>query len=105
MTDVFYIVVVIAFASFGVLTLFHHLVRGNEIRDQNRELGGNIDRLEERIAEIQKELHDLRFDTNMMDDERVALEAQGKCMLDLQDRYEREQKQSQSRRDHTPKIR
>ncbi len=98
MTDAFYAIVIIAFASMAVLTLFNHLVRGNEIRDEIHGLNGAIDGLDERLASIRQELESIKFDSGLLNDERVALEAQRKCLLDLEEAFLRQQKKVQGQR-------
>ena len=77
MTEAFYAILIIAFASLSVITLFNHLVRGNKIRLQ---------------------LQDLSFESFILDEERVALEAQGKCMIDLEESHRQKQMKDDGRR-------
>ena len=88
MIDAFYVIVITAFATGGVLTLFSYLVRGNEIREEIAELKRKVDHVDERVAALQEEIGGLRFDSKILDDERVALEAQGKCMVVLLEAHE-----------------
>ena len=94
----FYAIVIIAFASLAVLTLFNHLLRGNGIKETIHELNGTIDELDERVAAIREELESIKFESGLLDDERVALEAQGKCMIDLQEAFLAAQKKEEGRR-------
>jgi cell division protein FtsL len=86
-TEAFYAIIIIAFASLGVLTMFNHLVRGNEIRENIRELGETVDSLEEKIAAARLELQDMSFESSILNEERVALEAQGKCLIELEESH------------------
>jgi hypothetical protein len=87
MTEAFYAIVIIAFASLSVLGLFTHMVRGGELREEVTEQRGRLEGLDGRIAELRDELQKLKFDTDLMDAERIALEAQGKCMVGLEATY------------------
>ena len=87
MIEVFYALTIIAFASLSVLTMFNHLIRGGELRDTVREGNEQIEGLATRIAELRGQLTDLKYDTDVMDDERVALEGQTRCLLDLEERH------------------
>ena len=87
MTEAFYAIIIIAFASLGVLTMFNHLVRGNEIRENIRELGETVDDLEEKIEASRLELQDMSFESSILNEERVALEAQGKCLIELEESH------------------
>jgi len=85
--EAFYAIVIIAFASLSVLALFTHLVRGGEIREEVADLRGRLEGVDGRIADLRGELQELKFDTDLLDAERIALEAQGKCMVDLEAAY------------------
>ena len=87
MIEAFYALTIIAFASLSVLTMFNHLIRGGELRDTVRESAEQLERLEIRIAELRRQLTDLKYDTDVMDDERVALEGQTRCLLYLEERH------------------
>ena len=100
MIDAFYVIVITAFTTACVLALFNHLVRGNEIREVNAELKRNIDHVDERVAALQEELSGLRFDSKILDDERVAFEAQGKCMVVLLESYETHMRETQEGQGH-----
>jgi|TARA_B100000959_G_scaffold198048_1_gene207155 uncharacterized protein (DUF3084 family) len=86
-TEALYAVIIVVFASLGVLALFNHLVRGNELREAVAELQDAQSQLDGRVAEVKTELEDLKFESDTMDDERVALEKQTRCMLDLEEKY------------------
>jgi cell division protein FtsL len=86
---VFYTIVMVAFASLSVVTLFSHLVRINEAKEGINELRDSVEKEEERIAIIQTEIKDLRFDSQILDEERVAVEKQTECMLKVEERYTR----------------
>ena len=87
MIDAVYAIIVVVFASLGVLAMFNHLVRGSELRESVAELREARSQLDGRLAEVRAEVEDLKFDTDTMDDERVALEKQARCMLDLEEQY------------------
>ncbi len=87
MIEALYAIIVVVFASLGVLALFNHLVRGSELRESVAELRTAQGQLDGRLTETRAELEDLKFDTDTMDDERVALEKQARCMLDLEEKY------------------
>lgn len=87
MTEAIYAVIVVVFASLGVLALFNHLVRGSELREAVGQMSDDLEQVEARIVEIRAELESLKFDADAMDDERVALESQARCMLDLEQSY------------------
>ena len=70
-----------------VLTLFSHLVRGNELRESIAELKEAQSQLDGRLAEHRTEFDNLKFEADTMDDERVALEKQARCMLDLEEKF------------------
>jgi cell division protein FtsL len=95
--DAFYTIVMVAFASLSVVTLFNHLVRINEAKETITELREGIDKEEERIAVIQTELKDLRFDSEILDDERVAVEKQTECMLKVEEKYTRHLERTEGR--------
>jgi hypothetical protein len=86
MIEAMYAIIIVAFASLGVLALFNHLVRGNELRESIAELLDTQAQLDGRLIEVKAELEELKFDTDSMDDERVALEKQARCMLDLEEK-------------------
>ena len=90
MIDGFYLIVTIAFATATVFTLFNHLIRGSEIREEIVEIGAKLKGASERAARFQTELDELRADAKLLNDERAALEAQGKCMTDLLETYQLE---------------
>jgi|AP95_1055475.scaffolds.fasta_scaffold35809_3 molecular chaperone GrpE (heat shock protein) len=90
MIDGFYLIVVVAFATATVFTLFNHLIRGNEIREETVELGTKLKRATERVVRYQKELDELRARSRALSEERAAIEAQGKCMTDLLETYQLE---------------
>lgn len=79
MIEAVYAIIIVVFASLGVLALFNHLVRGTELRDAQSQLDG-------RLLEVKSELDELKFSTDSMDDERIALEKQARCMLDLEEK-------------------
>lgn len=87
MTEALYAVIVVVFASLGVLALFNHLVRGSELREAVAEMRHDLQRVEARIVEVRTELESLKFDVDAMEDERVALEQQARCMLDLEESH------------------
>ncbi len=87
MIEALYAVIIVVFASLGVLALFNHLVRGSELREAVAELQESQSQLDGRVAEVKTELQDLKFETDTMDDERVALEKQTRSMLDLEEKY------------------
>ncbi len=87
MIEAFYALTIIAFASLSVLTMFNHLIRGGDLRDTVRQEAERLAGLEGRIAEIRGQLTELKYDTDVMDDERVALEGQTRCLLDLEERH------------------
>lgn len=95
--DAFYAIVMIAFASLSVLTIFSHLVRSNEVKDAVTELRKSIEREEERVAAAQAEIKDLRFDSVVLDEERVAVETQTECMLRVEEKYTRYRERSEDR--------
>ena len=80
MIEAVYAIIIVVFASLGVLALFNHLVRGTELRDAQSQLDG-------RLLEVKSELDELKFSTDSMDDERIALEKQARCMLDLEEKH------------------
>ncbi|MDA0336847.1 MAG: hypothetical protein O2782_16915 [bacterium] len=87
MIEAVYAIIIVVFASLGVLALFNHLVRGSELREaiaEHREAGKQLD---DRIVTVKAELEELKFETDAMDDERVALDKQARCMLDLEENY------------------
>lgn len=92
MTEALYAIVIIAFASLSVLALFTHMVRGGEIKEEVTEQRTRLEALEGRVGELRTELLKLKFDTDLLDAERLALEAQGKCMIDLEAAYNRRHK-------------
>lgn len=98
MTEAFYAVVIIAFASLSVLALFTHMVRGGEIKEEVVDQRRRLEGLDGRIGELRAELQKLKFDTDLLDAERVALEAQGKCMVDLEAAYNRRHKAEEDER-------
>lgn len=93
--DAFYAIVMIAFASLSVVTLFNHLVRINEAKEVITGLREEIDKEEERVAILQTEIKDLRFDSEILDEERVAVETQTKCMLKVEEKYTRYRERSE----------
>ncbi len=93
----FYTIVMIAFASLSVVTLFSHLVRINEAKEGINELRDGIEKEEERIAIIQAEIKDLRFDSQILDEERVAVEKQTKCMLKVEEKYTKYRERDEGR--------
>lgn len=104
MIEAVYAIIVVVFASLGVLALFNHLVRGSELRESVAELRQAQEQLDGRLAEMRAEIEDLKFDTDTMDDERVALEKQARCMLDLEEKFKMNQaagleKDGRSRKD------
>ena len=100
MIDAFYLIVITAFVTWSVLTPFNHLLRGNEIREVIDELKRNVDHVDERVASLQEEIGGLRLDSNILDDERVALEAQGKCLVVLREAYETHMRETEEGQDH-----
>ncbi|HCL29220.1 MAG TPA: hypothetical protein DIC52_12390, partial [Candidatus Latescibacteria bacterium] len=74
MIEAVYAIIIVAFASLGVLALFNHLVRGSELREAVTELLTAQQQLEDRLSEVRTELDEAKFDTDSMDDERIALE-------------------------------
>jgi hypothetical protein len=80
MIEVVYAMIIVIFASLGVLALFNNLVRGTELRDAQSQLDG-------RLLEVKSELDELKFSTDSMDDEQIALEKQARCMLDLEEKH------------------
>tara|TARA_B100000809_G_scaffold123973_1_gene122096 strand:+ start:1179 stop:1421 length:243 start_codon:yes stop_codon:yes gene_type:complete len=74
MIEAVYAIIIVAFASLGVLALFNHLVRGSELREAVTELLTAQQQLEGRLSEVRTELDEAKFDTDSMDDERIALE-------------------------------
>jgi len=86
-TAAFYAIVVITFASLSVLALFTHLMRGGDLKQEVAEQRRQLEAAEGRIAELRLELQNLKFDTDLLDAERAALEAQGKCMIELEARH------------------
>jgi hypothetical protein len=80
MIEVVYAMIIVIFASLGVLALFNHLVRGTELRDAQSQLDG-------RLLEVKSELDELKFSRDSMDDEQIALEKQARCMLDLEEKH------------------
>ena len=97
MIEGIFAIVIIAFAGLGVFTLFNHLIRSNEIREEVAEFKRNIAHVDERLAILQEELESLRFDSRVLNDERIALEAQGECMVDLLERHEASMRAAESR--------
>lgn len=87
MIEAFYAIVIIAFASLSVLALFTHMVRGGEIKEEITEQRRRLEGIDGRIGELRDELQKLKFDTDLLDAERIALEAQGKCMVELEAVY------------------
>jgi uncharacterized coiled-coil DUF342 family protein len=87
MIDAIYAIIIVAFAFLGVWTLFNHLIRGNEFREAIVELREQTEQVETRIATVRSEVDDLKFESDTMDDERVALEKQTRCMLDLEESF------------------
>ena len=87
MIEAFYALSIIAFASLSVLTMFNHLIRGGDVRDALRDGADQLESLENRIAEIRSQLTELKYDTDVLDDERVALENQTRCLLELEERH------------------
>lgn len=87
--DAFYAIVMIACASLSVIAIFNHLVRTNEAREKISELREGIEKEEERIAGTQTELKDLRFDSQILDEERQAVESQTECVLKVEENYAR----------------
>lgn len=90
MIDGFYLIVTIGFATGTVLTLFNHLVRGNEIKEETVEYGAKLKSAKERVERCKTEREQLHADTKLLSDERAAVEAQGKCMTDLLETYQLE---------------
>ncbi len=76
MIEAVYAIIIVAFASLGVLALFNHLVRGSELREAVTELLTAQQQLEDRLSEVRTELDEAKFDTDSMDDERIALESE-----------------------------
>lgn len=74
MIEAVYAIIIVAFASLGVLALFNHLVRGSELREAVTELLTAQQQLEGRLSEVRMEIDEAKFDTDSMDDERIALE-------------------------------
>lgn len=89
MIEAFYAVSIIAFGCLSVFTLFTHMIKGGDIRDANVESQAQYDRLDERLTELRAQSQELRFNTELLDEERVALEAQGQCMLELEEESRR----------------
>jgi len=87
MIEAVYAIIIVVFASLGVLALFNHLVQGSELREAIAEHREAQDQLDGRITEVRAELEDLKFETAAMDDERIALEKQARCMLDLEENF------------------
>ena len=57
------------------------------MREAVGEMGDDLEQVEARIVEIRAELESLKFDADGMDDERVALESQARCMLALEQSF------------------
>lgn len=91
MIEAVYAILIVVFASLGVLALFNHLVRGSELREAVTELRDAQTNVDERLAAVRSELEDLKFDTDTMDEERVALEKQARSMLDLEEQFKQAQ--------------
>lgn len=91
MIEAVYAILIVVFASLGVLALFNHLVRGSELREAVAELKENRATVEQQLSDVRAELEDLRFDTDTMDEERVALEKQARCMLSLEEQFKEAQ--------------
>ena len=87
MIEALYAILIVVFASLGVLALFNHLVRGSELREAVAELREARTQVDERLGQVRAELEELKFDTDTMDDERVALEKQARCLLSLEEQY------------------
>jgi cell division protein FtsL len=95
--DAFYTIVVITFASLGVVTLFNHLVRTSETKATNAEILEDIEKEEARIASVQTEIKDLRFDSKILDEERLAIESQTQCLLKVEDTFTRYREHNEGR--------
>ena len=90
MIEVVYLIVVIAFATACVLTLFNHLIRANQIREAIAENSVKLEQANEQMTGFQAELQELRADSKLLDDKHAALKAQGNCMARLLEAYEAE---------------
>ena len=87
MIEAVYALIVVIFASLIVLALFSHLIHGNELREAMAELKDTRSQVDGRLAQVKSEFDILKFESNTMDDERVALEKQARCLLDLEEDY------------------
>lgn len=85
MIEAFYALVIISFGCLGVFTLFAHMIRGGDIKNANVENQAQYDKLDERIAELRVQIRELHFNTDLLEKECAALEAQGKCMLEVEE--------------------
>ena len=91
MIEVFYALTIVSFGCLSVFTLFTHIIRGGDIRDANVESQAQYDQLDERLTELRAQSQELLFNTELLNEERVALEAQGKCMLELEEESNRQE--------------
>lgn len=87
MIEAVYVLIVVVFASLIVLALFSHLIHGNELREAIAELRDAQSQLDGRLSQVKSEFENLKFESDTMDDERVALENQARCLLDLEENY------------------
>ena len=55
MIEAVYAIIIVVFASLTVLTLFTHLVRGNELREAIAELKDAQSQLDGRLAKVKSE--------------------------------------------------
>ena len=90
MIETFYALVIVIFGCLSALALFTHMIKGGELREANRESQEHCDRLDERIADLRQQIQELQFNTGLIEEERVALEAQAQSMLQLEDDRKRQ---------------
>jgi len=90
MIETFYALVIVIFGCLSALALFTHMIKGGELREANRENREQCDRLDESIADVRHQIQDLEFNTGLLEEERLALEAQAQSMLELEDDRKRQ---------------
>ncbi|MEE2657197.1 MAG: hypothetical protein VX733_01755 [Candidatus Latescibacterota bacterium] len=99
MIDAIYAIIFIAFGSLALLAVYNYLIRGSDFREAITGLRSSLEITEEKVSAIRQELADFKFDTDIMDAERKALEKQTLCMMDLEERFQEQLATQQDKSD------
>ena len=85
MIQLFYILLLIVFGGLNIVILILYAVKASALREELETVEASIERHRHRLRNVREEFANLKFDNDLLEEEKRALEIRETCLQNLEE--------------------